>query len=210
MSNKHFFKYFFTGNPIWNQIQTNPVAHQYLFPHKIPHSAHYHLTNRAGNRIPTNARYHQSRRYHPNPEPRRHTRVMQNHISQLWGTFPHHIKTQRQAREYVVSEHEEHIPAVGAHLLSHRAAGLTAVQRGDRSLDNAMAMMGKGWFELKDWEYTNDDDYWLPFYEGDFEEIPEKQTKRKSQHYNRHAKFLGQKPYITPKQKAALVWLEMR
>ena len=207
MSNNNFFQSFFTNNKLWNEIQNNPIAHQYLFPHKIPFSAQYHLTNTAGQKVTTLHRYTQRRRYYPPPEPTRRTRVRVDHVTGLIDSFPKSVKHLRHLQKYILDKHAENIPAPGVNLQSYVAMGLTPAQRTETSKANANAMLGKGYYDLVNVDYYNDDDYWLPNYEGNFLNLSEKASRKLPHSYNKDAKFLPKNQYLAPKQKEALVWL---
>ena len=145
MSNKAFFNSFFKQNKIWQQIQNNPVAHQYWFPHKIPLFAAYHVLNR-GTPARTDIDYNHRIRYHGPANPRIRTRIRRYDVKDYLPNFPSTIKTKKQAWDYTHDRHLSDFPAIGAHLLSHRAHGLTLAQRQQRSLENVQAMLGAGNF----------------------------------------------------------------
>lgn len=228
MSNNTFFKSFFDSkNTLWKEIQNNPIAHETLLPSWYQSSISYRLVDNAGQDYP-NVNIDENVQYYPGaiplaggaigppgPAPIR-TRVYRDNIKWRddWFNFGQRNFADWEARKYIL-ENIARKPAPGTALPDPLVGGLNANQRLRRSYRNVISLLSMGRFALTPRDRFNDpdrfkkaNDYWFPYFEGKWEDIPEKAVKKPPQKYNRDLKFLGNKPFMKPKQKESLVWLE--
>ena len=214
MSNNQFFKSFFnSNNAIWNEIQNNPFVHRDLWGNYIPTKVRYHLVR--NNRQPYTGAIDANIQYHPGVLPAvatKRTRVPGNMLN--WSTdLPYNVPRRLPEWEQkykILKMHQQYIPAANVVLPDGNLNRNNAVQ-------NVNAMLGIGRFEIKMpgkvWDHTThptyfrNDDYWIPVYEGNWEDIPERVSRKQPHSIDKDMKFLGTKPFFTSKQKEGLVWM---
>lgn len=213
MSNSLFFKNFFKDNKIWNEVQNNPIARQHVFPNKVPGNVMWRITDWGGRLVNHGTNINRRHRFYPPPAGRHRMRVHGDIVDEVFrrpiqGMYKRSLNKAEKI-DYV-KQKEGQRPEVGVPLPNPLLYGLNQAQQHARSIPSIRALVYSDKFSVQPdepyHEWVNADDYWLPYYEGDFMLIPEKAVKRQPKLYNKDIKFFP-KQYISDKQKEALVWL---
>lgn len=213
MSDKHFFNNFFTKNKLWNEIQSNPIAHQALWSSYYPGRTIMNLTRANGTNIYDAARhgaYSRRIQYYPPPEPTRRTIALYNRakltpLTKTNDTPTKRFQTNQQVKDYWRSFKRK--PAPGTDLPY-------PVDTREKYFKHIYALMAAGQYRVTpldrndpDQIWWQDTDYWFPDYEGDFKNLVEKSVKKiPIPPYDNDAPFLPPK-FMTNKQKESYVWM---
>ena len=220
MSNNLFFKSFFKNNdPIWNQIQNNPLVRRDLFPNYVQKRLSWSLVDANGALYPYDinelVQFYPDRVGQPNEVAPKRVRVHRDHKTFTKRIRPYRLPkyfNDNLARDYI-KKYDSELPAPATVLPDPLQWGITVDQRRYRSWDNAEALEAINRFKLNkkhftnSYYYTKSDDYWLPDYQGRWEDLLEKGSKRQPHSINKDMKFLGNKPFLSPKQKEAMIWM---
>ena len=212
MSNKIFFHNFFSNNKIWKQIQSNPIAHQYLMPNKYKEIISFRLQDDQDPPVDLPAAHYSQRHrfYGPHPAINYNIRLSDDFAGQTFDVNKQMKKpmTKYQIRQHILDNYTQ-IPDPANDLPNPRSHGITAAQKLERNLQNTRALLYFGQFRAEErGDLLTRDDYWLPYYKGNFTSLAEKQSRRAPKPHKRDVKFLGQAQYMTPKQKEAYIWLK--
>ena len=215
MSDKKFFNNFLTNNKLWNEIQTNPIAHQYLWSSWYPNRVRIHLTDpldgsRIGNPAAGAANTITRRfRFHPAPANRYNVRIVHGYGIRRIDTSDKKIENIAQARAAVDSQGIK--PALGVAIPRPYIHGVLNAPNAE---DNFLAWLSSGKYNLESmdrnnstWQWRQESDYWWPDYQGHLDTLTEKsKAKTPIPKYDKDVSFLPNK-YMSDKQKEAYIWM---
>ena len=215
MSNNVFFNSFLHkgNNQIWNAIQNDPIAHQYLWSKSYVSAVPYNLTDTRGVQLDNTrdrTRYH---RFYPRPAVAH--RIV---IPATFSRYRFRVKNPEikkidnihQAKSFVKNLGQK--PAQAAVLPNTRNADGT-INRVNTA-ENIKAYLASNNYtipsmnELNDrWIWRQDTDYWWPEYQGKYNTLTEKsKAKKPIPKYNKDVPFLNTN-FVKDKHKEAFMWL---